>query len=96
MSGLQSPYGAPEISVTVIFSVVKRFVADMRLEGVRGCTDAAGTSLGLESLLSPSECFNRAAASVTNEWLSPHESFYGSPPHFPVLPFLQPAYHRVP
>ena len=33
---------------------------------------------------------------MNDEWLSPHESFYGSRPRLPLLPFLQPAYHRVP
>ena len=37
-----------------------------------------------------------AATSVNDEWLSPHESFHGSRPRLPLLPFLQPAYHRVP
>ena len=56
----------------------------------------AGTSLCLESLLWASECYNRAATSVNDEWLSPHEIFYGSRPRLPLLPFRQPAYHRVP
>ena len=68
----------------------------IRLEEIRGCTDAAGTSLWLESLLWASECHNRAATSVNDAWLSPHEIFYGSRPRLPLLPFLQPAYHRVP
>ena len=38
-----------------------------------------GTSLWLESLLWASECYNRAATSVNDEWLSPHEVFYGRP-----------------
>ena len=67
-----------------------------RLEEIRGCTDAAGTSLWLESLLWASECYNRAATSVNDEWLSPDEIFYGSRPRLPLLPFLQSAYHRVP
>ena len=33
---------------------------------------------------------------MIDEWLSPHEIFYGSRPRLPLLPFLQPAYHRVP
>ena len=69
---------------------------DIRLEEIRGCTDAAGTSLWLESLIWASECYNRAATSVNDEWLFPHEIFYGSRPRLPLLPFLQPAYHRVP
>ena len=31
-----------------------------------------------------------------DEWLSLHEIFYRSRPRLPLLPFLQPAYHRVP
>ena len=75
---------------------VAQIYPDIRLEEVRGCTDAAGTSLWLESLLWASECFNRSATSVNNEWLSPHEVFYGSRPPLTLLPFFQPAYHRVP
>ena len=33
---------------------------------------------------------------MNDEWLSPHEIFYGSRPRLPLLPFLQPAYYRVP
>ena len=33
---------------------------------------------------------------MNDAWLSPHEIFYGSRPRLPLLPFLQPAYHRVP
>ena len=69
---------------------------DIRLEETRSCTDAAGTSLCLDSLLWASECYNRAATSVNDDWLSPHEIFYGSRPRLPLLPFLQPAYYRVP
>ena len=68
----------------------------IRLEEIQGCTDAAGTSLWLESLLWASECYNRAATSVNDEWIPPHEIFYGSRPRLPLLPFLQPAYHRLP
>ena len=75
---------------------VPQLYPDIRLEEIRGCTDAAGTSLWLESLLWASECYNRAATSVNDEWFSPHEIFYGSRPRLPLLPFLQPAYHRVP
>ena len=75
---------------------VLQLYPDIRLEEIRGCTDAAGTSLWLEALLWASECYNRAATSVNDEWLSPHEIFYGSRPRLPLLPFLQPAYHRVP
>ena len=75
---------------------VSQLYPDIRLEEIMGCTDAAGTSLWLESLLWASECYNRAAISVNDEWLSPRESFYGTRPRLPLLPFLQPAYHRVP
>ena len=33
---------------------------------------------------------------MNDEWLFPHDIFYGSRPRLPLLPFLQPAYHRVP
>ena len=33
---------------------------------------------------------------MNDEWLSLHEIFYGSRSRLPLLPFLQPAYHRVP
>ena len=33
---------------------------------------------------------------MNDEWPSPHDIFYGSRPRLPLLPFLQPAYHRVP
>ena len=154
---LQRPHGAREKSAAVIFSIVKRFVADLGascafrtnngtdysssmsvdfhnglglrlefmapytpqlngpvesaisrafkaghgarcgipqlypdtpLEAVRGCTDAEGTSLCLESLLWALECINRAATSVNDEWISPHEIFYGSRPRLPLSPFL--------
>ena len=75
---------------------VPQLYPDTRLEEIRGGTDAAGTSLWLESLLWTSECYNRAATSVNDEWLFPHEIFYGSRPRLPLLLFLQPAYHRVP
>ena len=75
---------------------VPQLYPDTRLEEIRGCTDAARTSLWLESLLWAWECYNRAATSMNDEWLSPHEIFYGSHPRLPLLPFLQPAYRRVP
>ena len=43
-----------------------------------------------------SECYNRVATLVNDEWLSPPEIFFGSRPRLPLLPFLHPAYHRVP
>ena len=49
-----------------------------------------------ESPLWASECYSRAAKSVNDEWLSPHEIFYGSRPRLPLLRFLQLAYHCVP
>ena len=75
---------------------VPQLYPDMRMKEIRGCTDAAGTSLWLESLLFSSECYNRTATSVNDEWLCLHEIFYGSRPRLPLLPFLQPAYHRMP
>ena len=75
---------------------VPQLYPDICLEEIRGCTDAVGTSLCLESLLWALECYNRAATSVNDGWLSPLEIFYGSRPQLPMLFFLQPAYHRVP
>ena len=75
---------------------VPQLYPDIRLEEIRGYTDAAGTSLWLEPLLWASECYNRAATPVNDGWLSPHENVYGSRPRLPLLPFLQSAYHRVP
>ena len=75
---------------------VSQLYPDIRLEEIRGCTDAARTNLWLESLLWASECYNKAATSANDEWLSPHEIFYGSRPRLPLLPSLHPAYHRVP
>ena len=54
---------------------VPQLYQDIRLEEIRGCIDAAGTSLWLESLLWTSDCYNRAATSVNDEWLSPYEVF---------------------
>ena len=50
----------------------------------------------MESLLWASECFNRSATAANDGWLSLHEIFYGNRPLLPLLPFFQPAYHRVP
>ena len=50
----------------------------------------------MESLLWASECFNRSATAAYDGWLSPHEMFHGNRPPLPLLPFFQPAYHRVP
>ena len=67
---------------------VPQLYPDIRLEDIRGCSDAAGTSLWLESLLWASECYNRAATSVNDEWLSPHEIVrqYGASKDSPDLP----------
>ena len=51
---------------------------------------------GWSRILWASECYNRAVISVNDEWLSLHDIFYGSRPRLPLLPSLQPAYHRVP
>ena len=75
---------------------VPQLYPDIRLEEIRGCTDAAGTILWLELLLWASECFHSAATLVNDEWLSPHNIFYGSRARLPLLHFFQPAYHRVP
>ena len=69
---------------------------DIRVNKVNGSTDAALTSLWIESLLWASECFNRSATAANDGWLSPHEIFYVNRPPLPLLPFFQPAYHRVP
>ena len=63
---------------------------------VNGSTDAAATSLWVESLLWASEYFNRSASAPNDGCLSPHEIFYGNCPPSLLLPFFQPAYHRVP
>ena len=75
---------------------VPQLYLDICLEEIRGCTDAAGTILWLESLLWASECFNSAATLVDDKWLSPHTIFYGSHQRLPLLHFLQPTHHRVP
>ena len=75
---------------------VPKLYPDICLKEVRSFTDTAGTSLWLESLLWSLECFSRATTSGNDEWLSPHDIFYGNHPHLPLLPFFQPAYHRVP
>ena len=69
---------------------------DVRLEETRGCTDPAGTSFWLESLLWASECLNRSGSSANAGWLSPHEVFYGSRPPLLLLPFFHPAFYRTP
>ena len=95
--------GPVESAISCVFKArhaarlgVSQLYPDVSVEEVRSCTDAAGTSLWLDSLLWESEYFNKAATSVNDKWLSPHDIFYGSRPLVPLLPFLQPAYHRVP
>ena len=46
---------------------IPQLYPDIRLEEIRGCADAAGTSLWLESLLWASECDNRAATPVNDQ-----------------------------
>ena len=75
---------------------VSNIYQDIHLEDVKGLTDTVATSLWMESLLRASECFNRTATVGNDGWISPHESFYGSRPSLPLLPFFQPAYHQVP
>ena len=75
---------------------ISKIYPDIRVNEVKGSTDAAATSLWMESLLWASECFNRSATAANDGWLSPHEIFYGNRPSLPLLPFFQPAYHRVP
>ena len=74
---------------------ISKIYPDIRVNEVRGSTDAAATSLWMESLLWASECFNRSATAANEGWLSPHEIFYGNRPPLPLLPIFQPAYHRV-
>ena len=69
---------------------------DIRLDEVMGSTDAAATSLWMESLLWASESFNPSATAANDGWLFPHEMFYGNRLPLPLLLFFQPAYHRVP
>lgn len=75
---------------------VPQLFPDVRLEETRGCTDAEGTSLWLESLIWGCECFNRATLSANDGWLSSHEVFSGSRPPLPLLPFSHPAFYRMP
>ena len=69
---------------------------DTRLNEVAGSTDKAATTLWMESFLWASERFNRSATAANDEWLFPHEIFYGNRPQLLLLPFFQPAYNRVP
>ena len=75
---------------------VSNIYPDIRLNEIAGSTDAAASSLWMESLLWASQCFNRLASAASDEWLSPHKIVYGNCPPLPLLPFFQPAYHRVP
>ena len=74
---------------------ISKVYPDIRVNEVKGSTDAAATSSWMESLLWASEYFNRSATAANDGWLSPHEIFYGNRPPLPLLPFFQPAYHRV-
>ena len=67
---------------------ISNIYPDIRVNEVRGSTDAAATSLWMESLLWASECFNRSATAANDGWLSPHEIFYGNRPLLPLLPFF--------
>ena len=75
---------------------VSNIYPDIRLDEATGSTDAAATSLWMESLFWASECFNRSATAENDGWLSSHGIFYGSRPPLPLLRFFQPAYHQVP
>ena len=66
---------------------VSNIYQDIRLEYVKGSTDAAATSLWMESLLWASKCFNRSTTVANDGWLYPHDIFYGSRPSLPLLPF---------
>ena len=75
---------------------VSNLYPDIRLNEVAGSTDAAATSLWMESLLWALEGFNRPATAVNDGSLSHNKIFYGNRPPLPLLSFFQPAYHRVP
>ena len=66
---------------------VSKNCSDIRVNEVKGSTDAAATSLWMGSLLWASECFNRSATAANDGWLSPHEVFYEDRPLLPLLPF---------
>ena len=68
----------------------------IRVNEFKGSTDAAATSLWMESLLWASKCFNWSASAANDGWLSPHKIIYGNRPPLPLLPSFQPAHHRVP
>ena len=50
----------------------------------------------MESVLWPSEEFNRFATTVNSGMLFPQEVIYGGRPLMPVLPFCKLACHRAP
>ena len=75
---------------------VNRLFPDVHLDQLKGVRDPDGTSLWMESVLWASEGFNRSATTANAGMLSPHEIFFGSRPPMPILPFCQPAYHRIP
>ena len=50
----------------------------------------------MELRLWTSECFNRVAIRVNDEWNPPREIFYRSRLRLPLLLFLLPAIHRIP
>ena len=54
---------------------VLKMYPDIPLNEVAGFTDAAVTSLWMDSLLWASECFNRSATVANDGRLSPHEIF---------------------
>ena len=64
---------------------VSNIYPDIRLEGVKGSTDAAATSLWMESLLWASDYFNRSATAENDGWLSLNDIFYGSRPPLPFF-----------
>ena len=49
----------------------------------------------MKSVLWALEGFNHSAITANGGMLSPYESFYGSRPLMPTLPFCKPAYHRI-
>ena len=75
---------------------VNRLFPDVHLDQLKGVRDPDGTGLWMESVLWASEGFNRSATTANAGMLSPHEIFFGSRPPMPILPFFQPAYHRIP
>ena len=75
---------------------VNRLFPDVHLDKLKGVRDPDGTGLWMESVLWASEGFNRSATTANAGMLSPHEIFFGSRPPMPILPFCQPAYHRIP